>query len=106
MPLLLGELVRLQKSIRGEIDAADGRPRCPGDAPGQALHAFHGREVDDGVENLVELPRLDLLHHVRVVDDFPRVQVKQETDVSLGGLGHHRALVYQPQPLVFNGEPD
>ena len=81
-------------------------PGAPGDAAGDARQPLHRGEVDDGVQDLVELPGLDLLDHVRVVHDLARVQVQEEPDVGLGGLGHHRALVDQPEPLVLHREAD
>ena len=83
--------------------AAPGAPVMP---PVRHRQALHRGEVDDGVQDLVQLPRLDLLHDVGVVHDLARVQVQQQADVRLGGLRHDRALVDQPEPLVLHGEAD
>ena len=106
MALLLGDLVRLQQPFRGEEHAADRRARGAGDSAREDCEFLHRREIDDGVEDLVELSRLDLLHDVVRRHDLARVKVQQEPDVGLRGLRHDRALVDQPQPLVFHGEAD
>ena len=104
--LLLGELVRIQQPFRVEINSSDGGARRPRDSAREDGKPLHGAEIDDGVQDLVELPRLDILHDVRVIHDLPRVKVQEQPNVRLRGLCHHGPLVDQPQALVFNGEPD
>ena len=106
LALLLGRPEGFDEGLGAEVGPAYGRAGSARYAARDSGQLLHAREIHHRVEDLVEPSRGNRLHDELVRDDLAGVEVEEELQVRLGGLGHDLALLDEPELLVLDREAD